>query len=137
MGAYLDTSVIVPLFLADAFSEQADILFAQQSMITIADWAVVEVSSVVARQTRIGAIDTQTAKTVLSNFDTWRTGAASGAETLSSDMVLATKWVRDFDLGLRGPDALHLAIASRLNLKLLTFDMRMKAAAKGLGLEVA
>jgi uncharacterized protein len=137
MSAYLDASVIVPLFIADAFSEQADALIAQESMITIADWAIVEVSSVIARQKRIGAIDTQTAQRVLSQFDSWRTRAVSHAETLSSDMVLATEFVRKFDLGLRSPDALHLAIANRLGMKLLTFDTRMKSAAIALGLDVA
>jgi uncharacterized protein len=137
MSAYLDASMIVPLFIADAFSEQADALIAQESMITIADWAVVEVSSVIARQKRIGAIDTQTAQRVLSQFDSWRARAVSRAETLSSDMVLATEFVRKFDLGLRGPDALHLAIANRLGMRLLTFDTRMKSAAIALGLDVA
>jgi uncharacterized protein len=137
MSAYLDASVIVPLFIADAFSQQADALIAQESVITIADWAVVEVSSVIARQKRIGAIDTQTAQWVLSQFDSWRTRAVSRAETLSTDMALATEFVRKFDLGLRGPDALHLAIANRLGMKLLTFDTRMKSAAIALGLDVA
>lgn len=137
MSVYLDASVIVPLFIADAFSKQADALIAQESTITIADWAVVEVSSVIARQTRIGAIDTQTAQRVLSQFDSWRARLAIRAETFGSDMVLATEFVRKFDLGLRGPDALHLAIASRLGMKLLTFDTRMKSAAIALGLDVA
>jgi uncharacterized protein len=137
MSAYLDASVIVPLFLTDAYSEQADALIARESTIIIADWAVVEVSSVIARQKRIGAIDTQTAQKVISLFDSWRAGTASCAETLGSDMALATEFVRKFDLGLRGPDALHLAIASRLGMKFLTFDARMKSAAVALGLDVA
>jgi predicted nucleic acid-binding protein len=42
--------------------------------------------------------------------------------------------VRRFALGLRTPDALHLAICRRLDLPLLTFDRRQAAAAAALGI---
>ena len=39
-------------------------------------------------------------------------------------------------LALRAPDALHLAIARRLDVALVTLDRRMAAAAKELGVAV-
>ncbi len=69
MSVYMDASFIVPLFLEDAFSERADTLIALQTGLVVSDWCVVEVSSVLMRQTRIRAISLQTANTILANFD--------------------------------------------------------------------
>lgn len=134
MSAYLDASVIVSLFLNDIFSLRADEIVASEKRLTVADWAVVEVSVVIAKQARIGAITPQDAQTAFANFDTWRSHLAE-AETIPADMQAAVQFVRRADLALRGPDALHLAICARLGAKLLTFDARLVAAAKVLGLE--
>ncbi len=45
-------------------------------------------------------------------------------------------YVRRFDLALRAPDALHLAIARRLDATLVTLDRRRAAAAGELGIAV-
>ena len=45
-------------------------------------------------------------------------------------------YVRRFDLALRAPDALHLAIARRLDATLVTLDRRLAAAAGELGIAV-
>jgi uncharacterized protein len=134
--AYLDASVIVPLFLSDAFSEQADELVGLEETVIVGDWASVEVSSVIARQTRIGAITTQTAQAAFTGFDSWRWRSTINAEASSLDMALAADLVRKLELGLRGPDALHIAMAHRLKAKLLTFDTRMKTAAQSFGIAV-
>jgi uncharacterized protein len=136
MSVYMDASFIVPLFLEDAFSERADTLIAFQTGLVVSDWCAVEVSSVLMRQTRIRAISLQTANTILANFDTWRANLEDVA-TAAIDMAAAALFVRHPDLALRGPDALHIAIASRLGAKLLTFDAKMAAAATALGVETA
>jgi hypothetical protein len=46
---------------------------------------------------------------------------------------LAGVFVRRFDLALRVPDALHLAIARRLDVALVTLDRRLATAAGELG----
>ena len=52
-------------------------------------------------------------------------------------MYGASIWyVRRFDLALRAPDALHLAIARRLDATLVTLDRRLAAAAGELGIAV-
>jgi uncharacterized protein len=86
------------------------------------------------RQTRIRAISLQTANTILANFDAWRANLED-VETSAVDMAAAAQFVRRPDLALRGPDALHIAIASRLSAKLLTFDAKMADAATALGVE--
>jgi uncharacterized protein len=45
--------------------------------------------------------------------------------------------LRRLDVNLRTPDALHIAIAQRLEATLVTFDWGMAAAARPLGMAVA
>jgi predicted nucleic acid-binding protein len=138
LKAYLDASVIVPLFLADPFTERAESLLRTPDLAPIvADWAVLEVSNVVSRRVRIQALTEQAALTVLANFDLWRGRWAADAETTRADVAAAIRFVRRFDLFLRGPDALHIAIAQRLGASLCTFDERMATAAAAIGLETA
>ncbi len=68
---------------------------------------------------------------------TWRERWAADAETTRADVDAAIQLVRRFDLVLRGPDALHIAMAQRLGARLCTFDARMATAAAGVGLETA
>ena len=51
----------------------------------------------------------------------------------ASDARLAYIYARRFDLRLRAPDALHLAIACRLDATLVTLDRRLAEAARELG----
>ena len=48
----------------------------------------------------------------------------------------ADAYVRRFDLALRAPDALHLAVVQRLDLSLITLDRRLATAARELGVGV-
>ena len=137
MKAYLDASVIIPLLLDDPFTTQAEALLRIPDLHLItSDLAVLEVSNVVARRVRIQALSKAEASTTLADFDLWRSRAALGAETIAADVAVATGLVRRFDLALRGPDALHLAITQRLDCVLFTFDAQMAAAATALGLAV-
>ncbi len=138
MKAYLDASVIVPLFLADTFTERAESLLRTPDLAPIvADWAVLEVSNVVSRRVRIRALTEEAALTVLANFDLWRGRWAADAETTPADVDAAIQLVRRFDLLLRGPDAIHIAITQRLGARLFTFDERMATSAAVVGLETA
>lgn len=134
MSACLDASVVVSLFLIDSFSPRARALLGAAAGPIVSDWCVVEVSGVIARQVRLGAITAQDSRALFSNFDSWRTGLAS-VTTSEADMQAAAQFVRRADLALRGPDALHIAICARIGAKLMTFDARLGAAANVLGVE--
>jgi hypothetical protein len=69
----------------------------------------------------------------LNDFEVWRAAATSPVEFHASDARLAYTYVRRFDLALRTPDALHIAIARRLDTTLVTSDRRMARAAAELG----
>jgi len=54
----------------------------------------------------------------------------------TADVAEASSVLRRFDLVIRTPDALHLAMARRVGAELVTFDERMADAARMLGLAV-
>lgn len=135
MRTCLDASVIVPLFLADALTPRAEALHAAHAGTIISDWAAVEVSGVIARQARVGALSQRDALSVYADFDLWRANIVA-VESAAEDMAAALRFVRRVDLSLHGPDALHIAIAMRLGAELATFDARLAAAARGLGVPV-
>lgn len=76
------------------------------------------------------------AEIALAGFDAWLAQMPTRMEIAAADIVLATTYLRRFDLALRTPDALHLAIARRLGATLVTFDRAMAAAARALGMAV-
>ncbi len=137
MNGYLDASVIVPLFLEDPFTERAVAVLRTPNLTpVVSDWAALEVSNVISRRLRVRALTLTESLTILSDFDLWRGRSAVAAETTPADVAVATLHVRRFELILRGPDAVHLAVAQRLDAVLYTFDERMAAAAEALGLAV-
>jgi hypothetical protein len=71
----------------------------------------------------------------LSDFDVWR-ATTRQAEMHAADVRLAGAFVRKFDLALRVPDALHLAIARRLDSTLVTLDRRLATAGREIGIAV-
>lgn len=136
MSVYLDASVVVPLFLTDVFSRSAANLISVQPILIVSNWTIVEVSSVIALQTRVGAITTDEAQTMFAALDQWRSTVTNSVENDVTDFLAATQFVRQIDLSLRAADALHVATALRLGIALMTFDKKMASAAKALGVDV-
>jgi len=132
---YLDASVIVPLFLPEPRSTEAESIVARDDFI-VSDLAAAEVSSAVSLAVRINRLPESAARTALATFDAWLAGHALKAETRGEDFSAAIVLIRNFQLGLRTPDALHIVVAKRLGATLATFDARMAEAARGLGVSL-
>jgi predicted nucleic acid-binding protein len=110
---YLDTSLLISLLGQDAFSAQARRLTASLTLRPlVGDFAEAEFASVVAMPCRTGHLTRSEGQAMLAGFDAWRARH------------------------LRAPDALHLAISSRIGRLAVTFDAGMAAAARSLGLPV-
>lgn len=62
---------------------------------------------------------------------------ATRVEITATDVTLADVLLRRLDLPLQAPDAIHLAIAERIEARLVTFDRQMEAGARALGMAVA
>ena len=112
MALYLDASVILPLFITDTFSDRAEAaIFTLKQDLVISDWAALEVSSVVSKRNRTGAISSDEASALFVDFDFWRSEVSIAACANADDIAAANTLVRRRDLTLRGPDALHIALA--------------------------
>ena len=137
MSLYLDTSVFVALLTDDLFTRQADrYLRASGEIISVSDLGAAEYSSVLARRVRAGVITANQARGSFATFDAWRVRAARQLELDAADLVAADAWLRCLDPPLRTLDALHIAIAQRIDATLVTFDQRMAAAARALAIPV-
>jgi predicted nucleic acid-binding protein len=132
---YLDASVIVPLFVIEARSAEARGKILGQTLVA-SPLGFAETSSALARRVRMGDITAFVANLHLKSLDAWAARAIASCDVTGDDFLAATSFIRRFDLGLRTPDALHIAIAARLGAKLLTFDAKMATAAVALGLDV-
>lgn len=138
MSVYLDANVIVPLFVKDAVSPRALAFMAgQPTDVIISDVASAEFASVLGVRCRTKALTVPQAKAALANFDAWVGAHAVVAETSSADIRSAESMLRRFDLTLRTPDAVHIALAKRMNAELATLDERMAAGARALGVALA
>lgn len=132
---YLDASALVSLFMADVHSPAVrNYLRAERPVVGVSSFAVVEFASAVARRVRMGELIPAQANHLLNVFDGWTAANAEPLDLEPADVRVATTFVRRFELGLRAPDALHIAICQRLELPLLTFDGHQATAAQELGI---
>ena len=137
MSVYLDASVLLPTLIEEPGSAAVDRFIADldEEMI-ISEFAAAEVASALSRLVRTGMMAPADAGERLADFDAWRGAAASDLDLQASDVRLANVFVRRFDLMLRAPDALHIALCRRCDLTLATMDRRRTQAADALGVTV-
>lgn len=137
---YCDTSFLVPLFLAEATSEQVEQFVSdlEPGVLAVSEWTQLEMAAVLARRVRMGltapsmarAIDDEVASAFQHSFVLWPPQAA--------DYRLARDYLRQYQTALRGGDALHLAIAANRQAEAIyTLDQCMLKAGRLLRLPVA
>lgn len=137
MSLYLDTSVILPTLVREGATAavEAYLLPAPQELL-ISEFAAAEVASGLSRLVRMKSMTREDAVARLSDFEIWRAATSTPVELHAADARLAYAYVRRFDLMLRAPDALHLAVVRRLDATLLTLDRRLVRVAGELGIAV-
>ena len=136
MSVYLDASVLLPTIVDEPTSDQVDAFIDGTPDIIVSDFAAMEVASAVSRLVRMRKLERANATKRLDDFDAWRAVKSPVVEVQASDVRLATIYVRRFELKLRAPDALHVAMAQRLGVTLATLDRRLATAAQSLDLTV-
>jgi uncharacterized protein len=137
LSAYLDTSVLLPTLVAEPSTESVyDYLGAINQELLISDFAAAEVASALSRLIRMRLLTDADASARLADFDAWRAAMSLLVDIRAADARLAYIYVRRFELGLRAPDALHLAITRRLDATLVTLDGRLAIAARELGIAI-
>ena len=138
MNAYLDTSLLVSVFLIDVHSKRAQGFVAGLSAApTISSWTIAEFSSAVAARLRAKSVTDREAAEALALFDRWVNGVSSVAVVTDDDIRASAFMVRRPNIALKTPDALHIAICRRLGRQLATIDAQMALAATALGVAVA
>ena len=123
MAGYLDTSLLVPLFIREPGTARArTFLTANASQVmVISPWTITEFSSALALKQRVGTISGQRLQIVAIE---------------SADFVAAAGLWEASGVALRAGDGLHLAVCRRVRGGLATMDMGLAAAGQELGLTV-
>jgi predicted nucleic acid-binding protein len=137
LSVYLDTCVLVPIFLLDPFNARVRKFLASGVEMLVSDFASAEFASVVGIRVRTKLLTAADGRTAFATFDTWVHTTAVEVETQSADVRIAEASLRRLDMTLRTGDALNLAIALRTGAELATFDKRMAECARKLGISVA
>jgi predicted nucleic acid-binding protein len=128
---------MLPILIKEPASAAVDAFMSTvQQELWVGDFAAAEVASALSRLVRTGRLQATDGAARLSDFDVWRTAMTKPAEIHAVDVRLAGAYVRRFDLALRAPDALHLAVARRLDIPLVTLDRCLATAARELGVAV-
>lgn len=137
---YLDASVLVPLAVPEASSAAMERWFTVHAPAGLAAgrWALVEFASAIGIRVRRGSLTAQEGTSAVAAFEGRIMPELELVEALPDDLDFARLLISRFDLGLRGGDALHVAMALRTEaLLLLTLDRRLANAARAFGLDAA
>ncbi|MEW6039641.1 MAG: type II toxin-antitoxin system VapC family toxin [Pseudomonadota bacterium] len=133
---YADTSVWVGLLTKETGTSRVEQWFGSNSEpLLSADWTLTEFHSAIAIKTRTGQISADQAEEVLAFFERLSAGGLSLIPVSRAAYRAAAELVDDYRQGLRGADALHIAVAQELGLqRFATLDGNQAVNAKRLGL---
>ena len=109
---YVDTSVLVPLFLNEPHSVAAVDWYAREkSELVAAVWCIPEFASALGMKRRTGAIDAQQAEAAWKRFERMVAADLRLLPIEPANFHRAAELVLDAASALRAGDALHLACA--------------------------
>ena len=110
---YLDASLVVALLVQEVHSDDAVVWFKKQSIgsLFISGWTVTEVSSAFAIKARTGSLSLEGRAAALAAWTKLRDGSLLTLAIADDHFDQAAQIADRYDLGMRGSDALHLAIA--------------------------
>lgn len=132
---YLDTSFLTPLFREEATSAKVAAFLSRQALgsLAVSKWTAVEFASLISRDVRMGALTASQGRRLIAEFDSMVAASLVVLIPSGNDFDLAQEYVANFATQLRGPDALHLAVAHNNGVEFIaTLDDGMLSAAKKL-----
>jgi predicted nucleic acid-binding protein len=132
---YLDTSVLGAIFYREpgAADLVARIESNRKAKLMISAWTLTEMASIGGIKQRTGAIDAETRQQAIANFQRFASMHLVTVEINPADFRTAAVLIES-PTALRAGDALHLAIARRLDARVASLDRRLCEAAAVLGL---
>lgn len=122
---YLDTSVLLPLFVPEPTSETLHrrLKSLPRENLTISEWSRAEFVSAIGIHVRAGRLQSLLAQAAVQTFREIAEASLLVLAPDREDFLLAAQFLEQFDLGLRAGDALHLAIAANHKAReVYTFD---------------
>jgi uncharacterized protein len=110
---YLDTSVLVPLFLPEPESDRMQRWIERQAveLLCISEWTLTEFASALGLKVRTKHLQADQARNAQKLFERLAAQSFHVHVPTRADYVQATVFLGEHALGLRAGDALHLAIA--------------------------
>jgi uncharacterized protein len=136
---YLDTSVLVPLFVPEPLSDPIRAWFDAEAGATLAisAWTLTEFASAMGIKVRDKGLRPEQAQTACALMQTLATASLRVFTPTRGNFEQAAAYLAQHALGLRAGDALHLAIAQDQNAeRFYTLDRRLITAARKLKLRV-
>jgi len=136
--SYVDTCVLVSLFHGDSGfgAAEAWLISAADPILWISHWVLLEFASATAVRLRRGDLAIARAASLQAALEDFRRERLAIQEPGGEDFLVARQWIESGDAaGLRAADGLHLALAHRQGLRLVSADQLLVSAAHGLGIE--
>jgi hypothetical protein len=139
MRVYVDTSVLVAAHVREPHTGLAQTWLSEHSAnLLLSTWALVECDSALAIKLRRGELDAASQMSAIAVIDAFAGHFAPLTTPLEADLQRARMLCRNANSGLRSGDALHLAMALRLNAShLATLDSVLAKNATEHGLALA
>lgn len=137
---YLDTSFIAPYYLQEATSRRVAQVLAgiPAGNLAISDWTKTEFASLLARKVRMGELSQGLTKTIWQAFEQDVKNSFHLLELSRQDFTYASDVLLKVPKsGIRGADALHLAVVYHQNAELYTLDQLQQTIAQSLGLRAS
>ncbi len=137
---YIDTSILVSLYVPEPDSAAVRAWFETQSTETFAmsDWTLVEFASAMGLKVRAGTLRTAQAHAACSLTNQLAKDSFRIITPTRDDYARAAGYLARHALGLRAGDALHATIAkSEAPMSLITLDRSLIAAGRRLKLRIA
>ncbi|QEE44388.1 type II toxin-antitoxin system VapC family toxin [Rhizobium sp. WL3] len=127
---YIDTSIIVALLAREPAAERVSAWLREQTpgSLHVSGWTMTEFSSALSLKLRTGQIDIEQKSTALAAFNRLVSRSLVVLPVASPDFHAAARLCDRSELGLRAGDSLHIAIAVRSGLPIVTLDKVMAAA---------
>ena len=137
---YFDTSFVAPLVVLEETSARVAefVRTLPAGQLTISQWTRVELSSVLGIRVRMGRLKPKEAIEADDRFEATTKRSFAILLPTRDDFDRARAFLRQYKLGLRAGDALHLAIASNNNAETIySLDKTMLKAGRSLGLPLS
>jgi hypothetical protein len=137
---YFDTSFLTPLIRAEATTARIERFVGglPGDGLATSHWTRVEFSSVLGREVRMGRLDPRQAAAEDARFENLVGTSFVLLLPTTADYSLAKRSIGDFSTGLRGPDALHLAVAANNAAEAIySLDTGLLAAGRAWGLPMS